>query len=66
MRASADTHTVPLRWVLVPALLAVALLVLDRTTDLDRTLTRYAFDAATAEFPLRLNFWLDVVLHHWA
>ncbi|HEX2830546.1 MAG TPA: phosphatase PAP2 family protein [Burkholderiales bacterium] len=58
-------RTVPLRWLWVPALLAIALLALDRATDLDRTLTRYAFDAATADFPLRDNFWLDVVMHHW-
>ena len=57
---------VPSRWLWVPAVLAVALFVLDRVTDLDRTLTRYAFDTATSEFPMRGDFWIDVVMHHWA
>ena len=55
----------PLRWVVVPALLAIALLILNATTDLDRALTRLVFDAPSAGFPLRTNFWLDVVMHHW-
>jgi membrane-associated PAP2 superfamily phosphatase len=59
-------RAVPLRWIWVPAVIAIVLLVIDRTTDLDRTLTRYAYDAATEGFPLRHNFWLDVVMHHWA
>lgn len=58
-------RTIPLWWLWVPAVLAIALLVLDRTTDFDRALTRYAFDPALADFPLRDNFWLDVVMHHW-
>ena len=55
-----------LRWVVVPALLAIVLLVLNAATDLDRVLTRLVFDAPSAGFPLRTNFWLDVVMHHWA
>lgn len=57
---------VPLRWVAVPAVLAIALVMLTATTDFDRALTRLAFDAPSAGFPLRTNFWLDVVMHHWA
>jgi membrane-associated PAP2 superfamily phosphatase len=56
---------VPLRWVWIPALLAVLLIVLNITTDIDRTITRYGYDATAADFPLRMNFWLDVVMHHW-
>jgi membrane-associated PAP2 superfamily phosphatase len=63
--AESTRRVVPLRWVWTAALIAVLLLVIDLTSDLDRTLTRYAFDARAAEFPLRTNFWLDVVLHHW-
>jgi membrane-associated PAP2 superfamily phosphatase len=55
----------PLRWITIPLILATLLLVVDLTTDLDRTLTRYAYDALTAGFPLRNNYWLDVVMHHW-
>jgi membrane-associated PAP2 superfamily phosphatase len=55
----------PLRWITIPLLIATLLLILDLTTDLDRTLTRYAYDAHSAGFPLRNNYWLDVVMHHW-
>jgi membrane-associated PAP2 superfamily phosphatase len=58
-------RVVPLRWLWIPAALALVLLGLDLITDLDRTLTRHAFDAATGDFPLRTSFWLEVVLHHW-
>jgi len=57
---------VPLRWVVVPAVLAMALLVLNATTDFDRGLARLVFYAPSAGFALRTNFWLDVVMHHWA
>jgi membrane-associated PAP2 superfamily phosphatase len=56
----------PARWLLIPAILAIALVLLGETTDLDRTITRFFFDTHAREFPLRLNFWFDVVLHHWA
>ena len=56
----------PLRWVVVPAVFAIALIILNATTDFDRALTRLVFDAPSAGFPWRTNFWLDVVMHHWA
>jgi membrane-associated PAP2 superfamily phosphatase len=63
--ASASERAVPARWLWIPAALALVLLVLDRTTDFDLALTRLAFDAAAYEFPLRADFWLEVVMHHW-
>jgi membrane-associated PAP2 superfamily phosphatase len=54
-----------LRWITIPLILATLLLIVDLTTDFDRTLTRYAYDAHSAGFPLRTNYWLDVVMHHW-
>jgi membrane-associated PAP2 superfamily phosphatase len=56
----------PLRWLIIPALLALALLLIDAATDMDRSVTRLIFDRSAAAFPLRSNFWLDVVMHHWA
>lgn len=58
---------VPLRarWIVVPLLIAIVLIAIDHTTDMDRTLTRWAYDAQTRTFPLRTAFWLDVVMHHW-
>jgi membrane-associated PAP2 superfamily phosphatase len=58
-------RAVPRRWLCVPAVLALALVALDLATDVDRALTRHAFDAVTADFPLRTDFWLEVVMHHW-
>lgn len=53
-------------WVVIPAILAIALLILNQVTDFDRTITRFFYDAHLSAFPLRTNFWLDVVAHHWA
>jgi membrane-associated PAP2 superfamily phosphatase len=63
---SGSSVAAPLRWVVVPAVLAIALLILNAATDLDRVLARLVFDASSAGVPLRTNFWLDVVMHHWA
>ncbi|MDB5905565.1 MAG: phosphoesterase [Betaproteobacteria bacterium] len=54
-----------MRWITIPLILATLLLAVDLTTDLDRTLTRYVYDAHSAGFPLRTSYWLDVVMHHW-
>lgn len=56
----------PWSWLVVPALLAVATVLVSETTDIDRALTRLAFNPDSRVFPLRSNFWLDVVMHHWA
>lgn len=53
-------------WFVVPALVAIGLLILDHYTDFDRPITRLFYDARLAAFPLRTSFWLDVVAHHWA
>lgn len=63
---NAGRHALPLSWFLVPAILAAAAFIVGETTDIDRVLTRLAFDTPSGTFPLRTNFWLDVVLHHWA
>src|SRR6266540_4022012 len=54
------------RWLVWPALLALVLVAVDLTTDSDRTVTRFVFDRETGVFPLRNNFWIEVVMHHWA
>jgi membrane-associated PAP2 superfamily phosphatase len=56
----------PRSWVIVPAAMAVVLWLVGDLTDLDRVVSHLAFDAQTRGFPLRTDFWLDVVLHHWA
>jgi membrane-associated PAP2 superfamily phosphatase len=56
----------PVRWLIVPALLALLLIVLDQTTDLDLTISRAVYDDRAHAFALRSRFWLDVVMHHWA
>jgi membrane-associated PAP2 superfamily phosphatase len=58
--------TIPRAWLIWPALLAAALVVLDFTTDSDRAVTRFVYDAQADAFPLRNNFWIEVVMHHWA
>lgn len=45
--------------------MAGLLLLIDAFSDADRALTRLVFDPYAAAFPLRSNFWLDVVMHHW-
>jgi membrane-associated PAP2 superfamily phosphatase len=55
----------PLRWFVIPLVLAVAALA-GEGTDIDRVITRGVFDAASGSFPLRTTFMLDVVMHHWA
>ena len=42
---------------------AVALLALFGLTDLDRTVTRWFFDAARGTFPLTNDWWLKTLLH---
>lgn len=56
----------PWNWLVMPGILAVATFLIGETTDIDRALTRIAFDTDSGTFPLRTSFWLDVVLHHWA
>lgn len=56
----------PVRWLIVPALLALVFFTLDQTTDLDLTISRAIYDDHAHAFPLRSRFWLDVVMHHWA
>lgn len=49
----------------MPLAAAAALLWLE-TTDIDRSIANWFFDAAAGGFPLRYNAFLEVVLHHWA
>lgn len=57
---------IPLRWVIGPLLLALMAIVLGEGTDIDRAVTRLAYDSGASMFPLRHAFWLDVIMHHWA
>src|SRR5437879_1421086 len=54
------------RWLVWPAVLALVLVALELTTDSDRAITRLVFDRATGVFPARNDFWIEVVMHHWA
>ena len=65
VRAEADSRPLPRRWLAVPAAIAAVLLLIDAFSDADRALTRLIFDPYAVAFPLRSNFWLDVVMHHW-
>lgn len=56
---------IPRAWLLTPLTVAVALIALE-TTDLDRIVSNWFFDAGTVAFPLRHTFLFDTVLHHWA
>lgn len=51
---------------LAPAFLAVAGLLLMELTPLDRLISNQFFDTTSRNFPLRHDFWYDVVLYHWA
>jgi len=53
----------PLSWWLAPAVLLAALLL--ETSDIDRAVSRWFYDAGTHAFPLRHAFLFDTVLHHW-
>ncbi len=50
---------------LVTAAIGAALVGLE-STDIDRMVSRWFFDAASGTFPLRHEYLLDTVLHHWA
>jgi membrane-associated PAP2 superfamily phosphatase len=56
----------PLWWFVAPVALAVMLVAIEATTDLDREITRYLFDPLTRSFPLRHTFLLEDVMHRWA
>ena len=49
-----------------PALLLLLALLLMETTRLDRAVSDFFFDPARRTFPLRYDFFLDVVMHRWA
>jgi membrane-associated PAP2 superfamily phosphatase len=53
-------------WLVWPALLAIILVVVDCTTDSDRAVTRLVFDRVAGMFPLRNDFFVEVIMHHWA
>ncbi|MBI3901441.1 MAG: phosphatase PAP2 family protein [Nitrosomonadales bacterium] len=50
----------------VPLLLALALLIGFETTDLDRMLNDLFYDPVAQQFPLRYNWFLEVIMHRWA
>lgn len=55
---------IPRAWLLTPLAAAAALIALE-TTDLDRIVSNWFYDAGAAAFPLRHTFFFDTVLHHW-
>ena len=50
----------------VPASIALVIFAAYQIADVDRTITAVFYDANAHDFPLRHNWFLDVVLHHWA
>jgi membrane-associated PAP2 superfamily phosphatase len=56
----------PLWWFVAPAVLAIVLVAIEATTDVDREITRYFLDPQTRAFPLRHTFLLEVAMHQWA
>ncbi len=61
----ADATRLPRSWLLVPLLLS-ALLLGAESTDIDRRVSRWFFDATTQSFPWRHSLLLETVMHHWA
>lgn len=59
------THNFWFRHALLPVLIMAPLLIGLEFTDLDRRISDLFYDAASHSFPLRDNFWLEVVMHHW-
>ncbi len=59
-----ETMRLPCSWVVVPLALTVLLLAMEMT-DIDRTVSRWFFDAATQSFPWRYSMLLETVMHHW-
>lgn len=55
---------IPRRWLIAPALLMAALVLLEGTNT-DIATSRWFFDTATQTFPLRQTFLLETVLHYW-
>lgn len=55
---------IPTRWLLVPLAAALAAGFLGQWTNIDRMITRLAYDAEARTFPLHHVFWLDAVMHH--
>lgn len=62
---SAEATRLPLSWLLAPLLLSVLLLAAE-STDIDRRISRWFFDATTQSFPWRHSLLLETVMHHWA
>jgi membrane-associated PAP2 superfamily phosphatase len=48
-----------------PLLVILPILVGLEFTAIDQLITDQFFDSVSRSFPLRDNFWLEVVMHHW-
>ncbi|MEW5755003.1 MAG: phosphatase PAP2 family protein [Pseudomonadota bacterium] len=59
------THRFWIRHALLPLLIAAPILIGLEFTEIDRWISDWFYSAANHGFPLRDNFWLEVVLHHW-
>lgn len=53
-------------WIGAPVLLAIILVAIEFTTDLDRTVSRFFVGPDAHGFPLRDSFWFETVMHQWA
>lgn len=56
--------TIPWQWLLAPLALLAGLLAME-PTSIDLTISRWFYDGALQDFPLRYTFFFDTVLHHW-
>jgi len=50
----------------IPAILALAVLILFESSNLDRNISDWFFDPAVQSFSLHNDWFLEVVMHHWA
>lgn len=62
--AGVGAATVPWRWLLVPLAVLAGLIAMEHTS-IDLVISRWFYDGALHDFPLRYTFFFDSVLHHW-
>lgn len=60
-----QSHTFWIRHAWWPLLVILPILVGLEFTTIDQLITDQFFDSVSRHFPLRDNFWLEVVMHHW-
>lgn len=58
------TETIPWHWLIIPVVLLVGLLSMEKT-NIDLVISSWFYDSSAHAFPLRSTFFFNTVLHHW-